>query len=265
MKDGWALVAGLATMATLWLVLFGVSTAGALGASHAAQSLAGAARSAAPSARPGRPGAVGKSKSKAVIVRCTERLGSGSGVPFDVADVLGPVLDLARSLHPCGTGPMAFDRGDAMWEQPVFTADGGSAVLLAWPSETRWVAAFVSSDDARGYRRLIAGGWRSLGKPVAYFACDGLWIQPFRSPSGTIAGIGIRARVDRPHRADEPIFVWGATAEMLLRKTPGRLAMPEGQADVSGLQEFRTLGAIRGTNEPAVRLTSMQLEASCAG
>jgi hypothetical protein len=210
----------------------------------------------------------GSTTTTTMPLTCRGAIGEGPDVP---PDVTGAALRSARQaqelgLDPCSTASMEYRDREGAYVQSVFGTDG-VGVVVVWDNNGRWESALLSGDDVRGYRRVRHGSsWSDLGRPLPFFRCDGLWIQPIQSDSGVLAGLGIRSTSDRPSKGDEPIFMWGSDAEAILGRPDGHLALPAGQptSDSSGpIQHLYGAPPIRGAQMAASGLTADQLLARC--
>jgi hypothetical protein len=163
---------------------------------------------------------------------------------------------------------MVWRDGAEVFEQPVFTYDGEGAVLLVWDTGDEWVVTFVASDDAAAYRALEPTlDWAILGRPVPFVRCGGLWVQPLATSDGRVAAIGVRDREDVEGRADQPLFVWGATVEALFDRPARALRLPVGMPATDGsgpIQYFVNGEIVRSQHAPSERLTTAQLIRHCS-
>lgn len=202
-------------------------------------------------------------------LRCRYRPGEGGDIPGDVQVAVGlAVKEAQKAFHLCFTGLLIWQAAADMYQQPVFTRDGDGAVLVAWETEGRWVATFVSSDDAAAYQLIDSYlNWSVLGRPLPFIQCDGLWVQPLVGPDNLIVGIGVRDRDDVEGDADRPFYVWGSTVEALLSGGTGLLRLPVGMPIVGALEIVQlfngTEEAVRSPNAAAEELTLDRLLKHC--
>ena len=178
------------------------------------------------------------------------------------------IAQLANAFTLCERGPMVWRDQVGVYEQRIFTYDGDGAAFVIWKSIDRWVVTFISSDDAAAYRSLTSNlDWRVLGRPLAFLPCDGLWIQPFVGNDQRIIGIGVRDREDVQGTAEQPLFVWGATVESLLRRPAAALRLPAGMpaGDTDGpIQYFANGEIVRAAAASADELTLADLMRHCS-
>lgn len=200
---------------------------------------------------------------------CNFRAGEGPDVPASVTAVVAKTVTKAEeSFLICPTEQMTWRQSTEVYEQAVFTYDGEGAALVAWRARREWMATFVSSDDAAAYRLVSPSlDWNRLGKPLPFMRCDGLWVQPFVGREGRLVGVGVRSSEDVERRADQPLYVWGMTVEVLLNDVPHALELPYGgpARDVVGpVQYFAGGHIVRAPQEAAAAMTAEELLAHCA-
>ena len=182
------------------------------------------------------PDAARQPHTPAGSLHCSRRVGTGAAIPEDVLFAVAAALpELAQPFHLCAAEELTWRQSTGTYEQTLFTRDGDGAVLVAWDLASNWVVTFISSDDGAGYRIVSRTlDWGVLGRPHSFVRCDGLWLQAFEGPNGELVGAGLRDRDDAEGREDRPIFVWGATVEVLLSDNLRTLLLPAGSPASDG-------------------------------
>lgn len=200
---------------------------------------------------------------------CRPPKAEGQGLSPEALRTLAELIaQVANVFLLCEMGPMVWRDQAAVYEQRIFTYDGDGAALVIWRSVDRWVATFISSDDAAAYRSLTSDlDWRVLGRPLPFLRCAGLWIQPFVGDDQRITGIGVRDREDVQWTAEQPLFVWGAAVESLLRRPAAALRLPAGMpaVDADGpIQYYANGETVRAAAAGAEQLTLAGLMRHCS-